>query len=737
MKNNFFFYMFYNNMYETSSKLNEILVLNRQLRNYLSMKGGAKKDLFDFKEQLNKHRYYIFYLFSTCFVTIIYLSFSMMPKNKKFIGGDASIGDNIKDKVNDFYLSMSETFSELFGKLSEFISDEYDKVSDVVSDEYDKISGQIFENLDNAIGPVIEGTNTTIRVVKSTISNVLWTMPIGGFLPPVIPLLILIALITYGVCNFILDRKLYLPCWGCQDGNIVFRCMPGTGKGSISCTVYTEFLNTIKLILKQFQFIVDLVNILKDAIKKAINSILYLTEHITGWVTEAFSQSIGKIFDALKFLTKLNIPDNWGFNFGEFLICPDFSTKGDDCIYYKDGSLRDSHGNNPLLNVFWKMIRVILEVPPPIPKFPFGGGMKLKLNKFKKPTIKEPKIKKHKINTTTKSHSKKPPFNKDIVYENLLKVLIKIEINPIKWIAAVWNLLVDAINLIIDGILTGLKKIMEFIFLLITEAAKAITGALGKIFNALLVPIDEVISIATKIPKMIYKSIKDIFDVGIFAIIGHAFYSAFTKIPFLKDIKSFMVLITLVIIVMSILIFCPMIGAYYSFFKPYDYIKTNINAIIDQVKYTFKNAKNFKKSITNFIDSLEFADELNDQLKNMKDSYKYVTGVVIVIIVIFIILNMFTNVNRFFLKFIRDLLYNHYKGKYNDINKKFASFKLNKIINESNEMKGFTENYNTIMKIRKEEKEKDKKNKISDDSFILNRIDNIKNLGINQLKSFT
>ena len=52
------------------------------------------------------------------------------------------------------------------------------------------------------------------------------------------------------------------------------------------------------------------------------------------------------------------------------------------------------------------MIRVILEVPPPIPKFPFGGGMKLKLKTMKKPTIKDPKIKKHKINTTTKSHSK-------------------------------------------------------------------------------------------------------------------------------------------------------------------------------------------------------------------------------------------------------------------------------------------------------------------------------------------
>ena len=47
--------------------------------------------------------------------------------------------------------------------------------------------------------------------------------------------------------------------------------------------------------------------------------------------------------------------------------------------------------------------------------------------------------------------------------------------------------------------------------------------SLGKIFNLLLVPINEVISIATKIPKLIYKSIKDIFDIGIFAIIGDIF----------------------------------------------------------------------------------------------------------------------------------------------------------------------------------------------------------------------
>ena len=51
MKNNYFFYMFYNNMYETSSKLNEIILLNRQLRNFLSMKGGGRQDLLDFKNK--------------------------------------------------------------------------------------------------------------------------------------------------------------------------------------------------------------------------------------------------------------------------------------------------------------------------------------------------------------------------------------------------------------------------------------------------------------------------------------------------------------------------------------------------------------------------------------------------------------------------------------------------------------------------------------------------------------
>ena len=122
------------------------------------------------------------------------------------------------------------------------ISEEYDKLFNMVSEEYEKISSEIFESLDNAIGPIIKTTNKEIKTSFGVKSIFLWTAtPICGVLPPFRHIMIIIVLIIYGVCNFILDRKLYLPCWGCQDGNIVFKCMSGTGKGSIGCKYILNF----------------------------------------------------------------------------------------------------------------------------------------------------------------------------------------------------------------------------------------------------------------------------------------------------------------------------------------------------------------------------------------------------------------------------------------------------------------------------------------------------------------
>ena len=54
-------------------------------------------------------------------------------------------------------------------------------------------------------------------------------------------------------------------------------------------------------------------------------------------------------------------------------------------------------------------------------------------------------------------------------------------------------------------------------------------------------------------------------------------------------------------------------------------------------------------------------------------------------------------------------------------------------------MKGITKNYDTIMRIRKEELEKEKeKNNVNNNNIsVLDRIDTITNLNFNQLKSFT
>ena len=98
-----------------------------------------------------------------------------MPKNKKFIGGDSSLDDNIKDKINDIYLSISDSFGDLFGNLSEMISEEYDKLFNMVSEEYEKISSEIFESLDNTIGPIIEITNKGIAGFWSQV-YLLWTV---------------------------------------------------------------------------------------------------------------------------------------------------------------------------------------------------------------------------------------------------------------------------------------------------------------------------------------------------------------------------------------------------------------------------------------------------------------------------------------------------------------------------------------------------------------------------------
>lgn len=684
-------------MYETSSKLNEIILLNRQLRNFLSMKGGGRQDLLDFKKKLNDHINYIIIVFITSCVVLIYFC-SSIPTKKMLIGG--GLIDNISKRESSFL----DQFYELIDYISEYMSG---------------IHEDLLEKTKESGGPVIDKLNNITNSLGSITFDLLWITPIPPFFPPFIPFIIIILLIFYACSNYILDRKLYLPCWGCSKGSIFFKCMPGTGKGSISCTIYTELLNKIKMIIRQFKYIGDLLNTFTNSVKTAINSVLYLVKHISDWVSDAFGQSIGKIFDALNFLKHINIPDNWGFNLGEFLICPDFSTKGNACIYNANGSLRIEHGNNPLFKIFWKMIRIILEVPPNVPKFPFGGGEKLKLEEFKQPKINQPKGEKHNVDTKIKPSSKKPITSdkKNIIYENLLKVLIKIDLNPIKWLATLFNLVVDAINLVIKQILKLFQLVLVFIFSLIVKCAKILTDALGKLFNQVLRPLDEVAKIAAQLPKQIYKCIKAIFDIGFFTLIIHYFYIILLSMfPFLKFFQSFIIVLTLIIFILSILIICPMIGAYCAFFKPYNYARGIFEQIYTQFIYIIKNYDKGIQISIEFLQDQGITKEIHNYINNMNTSYKYVSGVIIIVIIIVIILNIFTNINRKFLIFVKDLLYDRYANKFKGIINKYKYYKMKQIEKDQEDEQQSNTSINT-----------------NENNLFLNKINIIKNLNINNL----
>ena len=66
-------------MYSTSSKLQEIILLNRQLRNALSFRGGARK-ITNFKEKLIQNKLKIFYLYIISIFIILYFCNISIPK---------------------------------------------------------------------------------------------------------------------------------------------------------------------------------------------------------------------------------------------------------------------------------------------------------------------------------------------------------------------------------------------------------------------------------------------------------------------------------------------------------------------------------------------------------------------------------------------------------------------------------------------------------------------------------
>ena len=722
-------------MYSTSSKLNEIILLNRKLRNALSFRGGSTRKMQEFKNKLTENKLSILYLYVICFSTILLLCYVSLPQNKKFIGGANTMYNSFSDVLQNTKNKFMEMLNNLLAELYKVIDELHNKLLDVTKE---------------AGGPAINSINMAIGTISSVKDTYLWSTPtipwsaplivillllstinylyaficipltiavfvaqvFAPVLIPMCPIAIVYVILIYVTCCFVIDTKLYLPCYGCDTGTTFYKCMPGTGKGSIGCTIYTEFLRKIKFILKSITALQNLVSNFKKKIFSVLNKIISFIFIFNNLFYKVFGSSIEKIFNALRFLRRLEIPDEWGFNFGEFLICPDFSTKGLNCIYNKDGSLRDKHGNNPVFHTFWKMIKVILELPPPIPKFPLGGGnaqcddssngvslntkSKSNLKKFKmtsinNPNIKQPTIKKHDVDVPVKAEADGKSFDKHIAYKKLLEALIKIDINPIKWIAALFNLLIDAINFVIEKNIDLLKMVVTFIFSLITEAVKAMTSIFSKIINLILKPLNEVADIALKLPKQLFKTINKIFEIGPFTIITFYFYKMLTSLfPFLDKLRSFMIIITIVIIIHGILVICPMIGGLYAFYVPFMYIYGIYKTINGYIRDQSKILDDLNNIL---IENNKAFKEIKDYFMNLDDVYKIILGVFIFILIVFIILNLFTDFNRRFTTFVlktsTEFVYGHYYNKFSVVHKKFIEFKRQKELEREKENKKY------------------------------------------------
>ena len=82
---------------------------------------------------------------------------------------------------------------------------------------------------------------------------------------------------------------------------------------------------------------------------------------------------------------------------------------------------------------------------------------------------------------------------------------------------------------LLKGIIYVLKQIIMFAFKLVKMAVSALAMVLGRVFNELLKPLKTVGEIAMVLPKILYKSIKRILNLGIPTLIIHYFYSLLTK----------------------------------------------------------------------------------------------------------------------------------------------------------------------------------------------------------------
>lgn len=314
-------------MVNFNDEINEIILLNKNINYHLTQHGGSNKDKFNITKDNKVHINW------TIFITTIIIIYCLIKK----IIYDSTV---ISGKMNGGNIDFS-------------------KEKGVIVDEINDSITKIYNNfIYNYILP-----NLHYIIIYLLVFN-------------------LVILILIFVGKIITENGIYIPCFGCSKSSRYFKCMPGTGDGSISCEIH-------KKTLQSFKTIIDLVN-------KISNSILKISDFLRNIIVLVKEQIISVYTTILfifglpaKFLKKLvylipfiELPYDFTIDFGKMFVNSDHT--GEACIFELDENghitdeLRDDHGTNIIFKDYFKIYKLAAEMPEPFPKLDWdlsvGGG---------------------------------------------------------------------------------------------------------------------------------------------------------------------------------------------------------------------------------------------------------------------------------------------------------------------------------------------------------------------------
>ncbi len=187
---------------------------------------------------------------------------------------------------------------------------------------------------------------------------------------------------------------------------------------------------------------------------------------------------------------------------------------------------------------------------------------------------------------------------KDVRYMKFLEMLMQVNINPLLWITiSINNSLIKPINAAIKvSIINPSISLIKIIFNNAKKMYKAITYQIYKVAKHILIPVYKIINSFKPILKVFYKVVSIVSDIGIFNMIFYYFYDMVERT--FSFVNNIFLLLFITIVICSVLICCPIIGAYYELYLFNKNIVDAFITFLDEFGFSLLNDLwEFKKSL--------------------------------------------------------------------------------------------------------------------------------------------